>query len=98
MRLPGSATRSAFSGSCKLSAFKFAAHPFPDHHPYQDSDLTFASDGVLLMTEKDAVKCASLAIGEAWILPVEAVISCSQPGQAPLFETILEKLHGCTPA
>lgn len=77
---------------------EFAAHPFPDHHPYQDSDLAFARDGVLLMTEKDAVKCASLAIGEAWVLPVEAVISCSQPGQAPLFETILEKLHGCTPA
>ncbi|KFB68094.1 tetraacyldisaccharide 4'-kinase [Candidatus Accumulibacter vicinus] len=73
---------------------EFAAHPFPDHHSYQAGDLAFARDGVLLMTEKDAVKCATLAIGEAWMLPVEAVIGCSPPGQATLFETILEKLHG----
>jgi tetraacyldisaccharide 4'-kinase len=75
----------------------FQEHPFPDHHPYQASDLAFAADGVLLMTEKDAVKCAPLVTGEAWVLPVEAVIS-AQPGQAGLFETILEKLHGRTPA
>ncbi len=77
---------------------EFTEHPFPDHHAYQASDLAFARDGVLLMTEKDAVKCASLDIGEAWMLPVEAVIGCSPPGQATLFETILEKLHGRTPA
>jgi tetraacyldisaccharide 4'-kinase len=52
---------------------------------------------VLLMTEKDAVKCAPLVTGEAWVLPVEAVISFAA-GHAGLFETILEKLHGRTPA
>ncbi|MBL8395149.1 MAG: tetraacyldisaccharide 4'-kinase [Candidatus Accumulibacter sp.] len=75
----------------------FEARPFPDHHAYRAADLAFASDGVLLMTEKDAVKCTPLAIGEAWVLPVEAVMS-AQPGQPGLFETILEKLHGRTPA
>jgi len=76
---------------------EFAAHPFPDHHRYQAGDLAFARDGVLLMTEKDAVKCAAIASGEAWVLPVEAVIG-TPPGHAGLFETILEKLHGRTPA
>ena len=75
----------------------FAAHPFPDHHRYQAADLAFARDGVLLMTEKDAVKCGPLVAGEAWVLPVDAVIG-SPPGQPALFETILEKLHGRTPA
>jgi tetraacyldisaccharide 4'-kinase len=75
----------------------FEEHPFPDHHSYTAGDLAFARDGVLLMTEKDAVKCATLAIGEAWVLPVEAVIATS-PDHAGLFETILEKLHGRTPA
>ncbi|MBK7954189.1 MAG: tetraacyldisaccharide 4'-kinase [Candidatus Accumulibacter sp.] len=75
----------------------FQAHPFPDHHPYRAADLAFADDGVLLMTEKDAVKCGALVSGEAWVLPVDAVIT-AQPGQAGLFETILEKLHGRTPA
>ncbi len=73
------------------------AYPFADHHPYCAADLLFAHDGVLLMTEKDAVKCAAYVSGEAWMLPVEAVIS-GAPGHADLFETILEKLHGCSPA
>ncbi|HRF72744.1 MAG TPA: tetraacyldisaccharide 4'-kinase [Accumulibacter sp.] len=75
----------------------FEAHPFPDHHPYDTADLAFADNAVLLMTEKDAVKCAAIASGEAWVLPVEAVIG-TPPGRAALFETILEKLHGRTPA
>lgn len=62
--------------------------PFPDHHRYTASDLAFAADGILLMTEKDAVKCAGLTAGETWILPVEAELP-------PAFiELILEKLRG----
>jgi tetraacyldisaccharide 4'-kinase len=72
-------------------------HPFPDHHSYTRADLAFARGGVLLMTEKDAVKCGPLAPGEAWVLPVEALIG-APPGHAGLFETILEKLNGRPPA
>ncbi|PKO38010.1 MAG: tetraacyldisaccharide 4'-kinase [Betaproteobacteria bacterium HGW-Betaproteobacteria-6] len=63
-------------------------HPFPDHHRYSAADLAFARGGVLLMTEKDAVKCAGLTAGETWVLPVEAELSPA------LIELILEKLHG----
>jgi len=63
-------------------------HPFPDHHRYSAADLAFARDGILLMTEKDAVKCAGLTAGETWVLPVEAELSPA------LIELILEKLHG----
>lgn len=75
----------------------FEEHAFPDHHPYTRADLDFARDGVLLTTEKDAVKCETIAIGEAWVLPVDAVVS-APPGQSGLIETILEKLHGRPPA
>jgi tetraacyldisaccharide 4'-kinase len=45
---------------------------FPDHHPYQKSDFDFAADEVVVMTEKDAVKCRAFA-GENWYyLPVDA--------------------------
>ncbi|MBU3695526.1 tetraacyldisaccharide 4'-kinase [Dechloromonas sp.] len=71
---------------------QFEAHPFPDHHDYVAADLTFAGDGVLLMTEKDAVKCAGLTTGEAWVLPVEAALSPA------LIDLILEKLRGRTAA
>ncbi|AXS79261.1 tetraacyldisaccharide 4'-kinase [Dechloromonas sp. HYN0024] len=63
-------------------------HPFPDHHAYSLGDLTFAGDGILLMTEKDAVKCAGLTVGETWVLPVEAELSPA------LIDLILEKLRG----
>lgn len=67
---------------------KFEAHPFPDHHPYSADDLSFARDGVLLMTEKDAVKCVGLTVGETWVLPVEAELSSA------LVELVMEKIRG----
>lgn len=67
---------------------EFSEHPFPDHHAYAAADLAFAADGILLMTEKDAVKCAGLTIGETWVLPVEAALSPA------LVELVLEKLRG----
>jgi tetraacyldisaccharide 4'-kinase len=77
---------------------EFEKHPFPDHHAYLAEDLAFAHNGVLLMTEKDAVKCAPLlSRGEAWVLPVEAQFAGTPDGKS-LFATILEKLDGCTPA
>ena len=66
----------------------FEAHPFPDHHAYSAADLTFAQDGILLMTEKDAVKCVGLTAGETWVLPVEAELAPA------LIDLILEKLRG----
>ena len=66
----------------------FDRHPFPDHYAYSAADLAFAKDAVLLMTEKDAVKCAGLTAGETWVLPVEAELSPA------LIELILEKLRG----
>ncbi len=66
----------------------FEAHPFADHQAYSLADLAFARDGILLMTEKDAVKCAGLVAGETWVLPVEAELSPA------LVELILEKLRG----
>jgi tetraacyldisaccharide 4'-kinase len=77
---------------------QFEARPFPDHHSYSAADLAFARDDVLLMTEKDAVKCAAITTGEAWVLPVEAELGAAPDtaADAGLLETILEKLNGRT--
>lgn len=45
---------------------------FPDHHVYRSGDLTFADDAPVLMTEKDAVKCAALASDNTWFVPIGA--------------------------
>jgi tetraacyldisaccharide 4'-kinase len=96
-RWPGSAIRSDFSGSCEPWDSISKSIPFRITIRTRAGDLAFAQDGVLLMTEKGCGKMRPSATGEAWVLPVEAVIG-TPPGHAGLFETILEKLHGRTPA
>ena len=49
-------------------------HAFPDHHPYSAADLDFADCDALLLTEKDAVKCAAFADERYWVLRVDARI------------------------
>lgn len=66
----------------------FTPHPFPDHHAYEAADLDFPAGEVVLMTEKDGVKCARLNPGEAWVLPVEARLP------PELIDVLLEKLNG----
>ncbi|MDP4030466.1 MAG: tetraacyldisaccharide 4'-kinase [Gallionella sp.] len=52
----------------------FTPHAFPDHHSYSANDLAFAGCDALLLTEKDAVKCAAFADERYWVLRVEAQI------------------------
>jgi tetraacyldisaccharide 4'-kinase len=47
-------------------------HPFADHHPFVAADLTFEDDLPVLMTQKDAVRCRSLANARQWYVPVVA--------------------------
>ncbi len=47
-------------------------HPFPDHHHYRPADLAFGDADAILMTEKDAVKCAAFATEKYWVLRVDA--------------------------
>lgn len=49
-------------------------HAFPDHHAYLAADLDFGSKLPVLMTGKDAVKCAGFALPQAWVVPVQAVL------------------------
>ncbi|HEX4619807.1 MAG TPA: tetraacyldisaccharide 4'-kinase [Steroidobacteraceae bacterium] len=51
------------------------AHAFPDHHPLTEHELAFADELPVLMTEKDAVKCAPFASARLWYVPVSAAFS-----------------------
>jgi len=46
-------------------------HGFEDHHRFRAEDFA-GMTGPILMTEKDAVKCAGLGLENAWAVPVEA--------------------------
>ncbi|TKR33413.1 tetraacyldisaccharide 4'-kinase [Luteimonas gilva] len=47
-------------------------HAFPDHHAYRAEDFAFGSDLPVLMTEKDAVKCAPFATERYFRVPTDA--------------------------
>jgi tetraacyldisaccharide 4'-kinase len=47
-------------------------HAFADHHRYSADDFRFGSDLPVLMTEKDAVKCAAFATARHYSVPVRA--------------------------
>ena len=51
----------------------FEAHAFPDHHAYTPDELAFPGAEAIVMTEKDAVKCAAFASERHWVVPVDAV-------------------------
>ena len=53
----------------------FEAHAFADHHRFTAEDIRFPEADAILMTEKDAIKCASFPDARMWALPVEAVTS-----------------------
>jgi tetraacyldisaccharide 4'-kinase len=50
---------------------------FPDHHAYQPRDFNLAEDLPILMTEKDAVKCADFADERYWYLRVSGKMSAA---------------------
>jgi tetraacyldisaccharide 4'-kinase len=51
------------------------AHPLPDHARISAADIRFADGNSVLMTEKDAVKCAGIADARHWYVPVDAGFS-----------------------
>jgi tetraacyldisaccharide 4'-kinase len=51
----------------------FEAQTYPDHHAYTADDLAQRDSDAIVMTEKDAVKCAAYASEKMWVLPVDAV-------------------------
>jgi tetraacyldisaccharide 4'-kinase len=64
--------------------------PYPDHHGFTTADVVTWPPGPVIMTEKDAVKCARLSLPgaglEHWYLPVEAVLG--DPFERQLFQEL----------
>jgi tetraacyldisaccharide 4'-kinase len=80
-----------FFARLRQAGLEFRAHPFPDHFRFGKDDLAFAGDEVVLMTEKDAVKCLAFARENWWYLPVEADVD---PALGSLILTKLRSLNG----
>jgi tetraacyldisaccharide 4'-kinase len=62
-----------FFDALRAAGLDAIEHPFPDHHAYARGDFR-GMEGTILMTAKDAVKCAGLGLRDAWQVPVEACL------------------------
>jgi tetraacyldisaccharide 4'-kinase len=63
-----------FFETLKKMDLEFNAYPFNDHHCFTPDELLLP-EKVVVMTEKDAVKCESFATDDMYVLPVDAVVS-----------------------
>lgn len=60
-----------FFASLKALGFSsIIPHVYPDHYCYQKQDFDFAVSDVVIMTDKDAVKCRSLVGHNGWSLAI----------------------------
>lgn len=64
-----------FFKELKALGFSIIEHPFPDHYRYKRQDLDFGEDELVVMTEKDAVKCKSFLDERHFYVPIEAELS-----------------------
>ena len=81
-----------FFGMLKGAGLRITELPLPDHHDFQDRPFAGLEADLILMTEKDAVKCAQIEElsddPRLWVVPVTARIDRA------LADQIVEKCRG----
>lgn len=76
-----------FFDSLREAGIEVVAHAFADHHAFVAAELTFADGLPVLMTDKDAVKCASFAQPDWFRVPVHAQLP------AAFFDTLTARVE-----
>lgn len=81
-----------FFSMLRDAGLAFAELPLPDHHDFLDQPFAALDTDVILITEKDAVKCAQIEYlkddPRLWVVPVSARID------SVLAQQIVEKCRG----
>ena len=79
-----------FFNLLRSHGIEVVGHPLDDHAPLAPGDLDFGDGRPVLMTEKDAVKCASFADERHWFVPVNACFDGAEAAQ--LFNIVMAKI------
>lgn len=80
-----------FFAALRTRGLVVRAHAFPDHHAYTRAELEPPGDAPVLMTGKDAVKCAPTAQPRHWVVPYAARLP---QGLVPWLLELLETARG----
>ena len=85
-----------FFAMLRAQGLAFAELPLPDHHDFLDQPFARVDADIILITEKDAVKCGQIEHlrndPRLWVVPVTAQLD------GALAEQIVEKCRGCSAA
>lgn len=79
----------AFFESLRMQGLQFAAHALDDHAALDAAALPFQAQATVLMTGKDAVKCAGFAGPDWWWVELEVVVD--REDAARLLGLVLER-------
>lgn len=82
-----------FFDSLRARGAEVIEHPFPDHHAYTAQDVQFLDGLMVLMTEKDAVKCRAFVGPLHYAVPVSAHVD---PDATARVRALVQQF--CTPA
>lgn len=81
-----------FFGMLERAGLAVETLPLPDHYDYADNPFAAVQADIILITEKDAVKCRTIEAlrndPRLWVVPVTARVDAALP------ERIVEKLRG----
>ena len=81
-----------FFRELRAEGIEVVEHAFPDHHRFAARELDFADSAPVLMTEKDAVRCAAFADPRLWYVPVAAQFAEREGNE--LLRRVLAKAGG----
>jgi tetraacyldisaccharide 4'-kinase len=73
----GIADPSRFFDALRGHGLRVTPHGFADHHAFTADDFRFDDGTPVLMTEKDAVKCAAFARPHWYAVPLQATLPSS---------------------
>jgi tetraacyldisaccharide 4'-kinase len=79
----------AFFAGLAARGLRVTSHSLPDHATPDPRTLSFPADAIVLMTEKDAVKCRQIARPDWWWVELE--VSIGRADAAGLLSSILER-------
>jgi tetraacyldisaccharide 4'-kinase len=67
----GIAHPKSFFAMLQTAGYVLTTHPYPDHHAFTEEDFAgFSAEDVIVMSEKDAVKCKGFADARFWVAPL----------------------------
>ena len=79
-----------FFAQLKELGLSVEPRPFPDHYQYDEADLPKSDDAIVMMTEKDGIKCQGMRsepfARNVWIVPAKVSVD------AAVFERVDETL------